>query len=143
MSTSDKFKEFGNPDDTPLVFDIAEDYTMVLRDAPLSMGLRGPGIKEADIEAYIKTLCRWHGKAMMQPIEKIAWKEIRVSYIHTTADLSITTPEQQSMVESVQRAIENTGRKAQTFTIESGHCPHFTATQEVVDVVNKVVSLTD
>lgn len=142
MSTSDKFKEFGDPSNAALVFDIAEDHTMVLRNARLSMGLTGPGIDETDIESYGKTLCRWHGKAMMQPVEKTAWREIPMAYIHTTTDLSITIPEQESMVESVEKALGNTGRKVQTFTIESGHCPHFTATQQVVDVVNKVVSLT-
>ncbi|KAG8156512.1 hypothetical protein KVR01_013616 [Diaporthe batatas] len=137
MSTSDKFKEFGKMEDAPLVFDMAEDHTIVLRDAPLSMGLRAPGIAEAEVQAYVKTLCRWNGKGMMQPLEKTAWKEIPVAYIHTTTDISITPPEQQSMVEGVEKA---TGRKVQTFTVESGHCPNFTATQGVVDAIEKVVS---
>ncbi|KAJ0109512.1 hypothetical protein J7T55_000438 [Diaporthe amygdali] len=137
MSTFDKFKEFGKMENVPLVFDMAEDHTIVLRDAPLTMGLRAPGIEEPEIEAYVKTLCRWHGKGMMQPIEKTAWREIPVAYIHTTTDLSVPTPEQQSMVEGVEKA---TGRKVQTFTVESGHCPNFTATQGVVDAINKVVS---
>lgn len=136
MSTFDKFKEFGKLENVPLVFDMAEDHTIVLRDAPLSMGLRGPGIAEAEIEAYVKTLCRWHGKGMMQPLEKAAWREIPVAYIHTTNDLSIPTPEQQSMVEALEKA----GRKVQTFTVESGHCPNFSATQGVVDAINKIVS---
>ncbi|KAL1855723.1 hypothetical protein Daus18300_011006 [Diaporthe australafricana] len=136
MSTSDKFKEFGDPSTAPLVFDMAEDLTMVLRDGPLAMGLRGPGIDEAAIEAQVKTLCRWNGKAMMQPLEKTAWREIPVAYIYTTSDLSITTQEQQSMVET----LEKSGRKVKTFTVESGHCPNFVAPQGVVDAVNQIVS---
>ncbi|KAJ4407473.1 hypothetical protein N0V82_009914 [Gnomoniopsis sp. IMI 355080] len=138
-STFDKFMEFGKLENVPLVFDMAEDHTIVLRDAPLTMGLRGPGIDEAEIEAYVKTLCRWHGKGMMQPIQKAAWREIPVAYIHTTTDLSIPTPEQQNMVEGVDKALESTGRRVQTFTVESGHCPNFSATQGVVDAINKAV----
>lgn len=47
----------------------------------------------------------------MQPIEQAAWREIPVAYIHATSDLSIPMSAQQSMVESVERALENTGRK--------------------------------
>lgn len=35
MSTFDNFKEFGKLENVPLVFDMAEDHTIVLRDAPL------------------------------------------------------------------------------------------------------------
>lgn len=123
MSTFDKFKEFGKLENVPLAFDMAEDHTIVLRDAPSTMGLRGPGVDEAEVKDYVKTLCRWHGKGMMQPIEKAAWKEIPMAYIHTTTDLSIPSPEQQSMVEFVEKALEETGRKVQKFTGESVHCP--------------------
>lgn len=142
ISTFDKNKEFSKLEDVHLVFDMAEDNTMVLRNAPLMMGLRDPGIDEAEIEEYLKTLCRWNAKGMMQPIEQAAWREIPVAYIYAASDLSIPIYAQQSMVESVEKALESTGRTAQTFEVESGHCPHFTATQEVVDAVNKVVSLT-
>lgn len=141
MSSFEKANEFSKPEDVHLVFDVAEDSTMVLRDAPLMMGLRGPGIDEAEIEEYTKTLRRWNGKAMMQPIERAAWREIPVAYIHATTDLSIPIAAQHGMVESVTRALENAGRKVQTFTVETGHCPHFTATQEVVNAINEVVSL--
>ncbi|KAF3764321.1 alpha/beta-hydrolase [Cryphonectria parasitica EP155] len=135
MSTFDKFKEFGNLENVSLVFDMAEDQTIVLRDPITVLGLKGPGIDDAEIEAYVKTLCRWHGKGMMQPLEKAAWREIPVAYIHTTTDAMIPTPEQQSMVETLEKA----GRKVTTFAVESGHCPNFVATQGVVDAVNKVV----
>lgn len=140
MSTYDKSKEFSKLEDAHLVFDMAEDNTMVLRDAPLMLGLRGPGNKEAEIGEYVKSLCRWHAKGMMQPIEQAAWREIPVSYIQATSDLLIPIAAQQSMVESVEKTLDNTGRNVQTFTVKSGHCPHFTTAQRVEDVVNKVVS---
>lgn len=98
------------------------------------------GVDEAEVEDYVKTLCRWHGNGMMQPIEKAAWKEIPMAYIHTTTDLSIPSPEQQSMVEFVEKALEETGRKVQKFTVESGHCHNFSAVQGVADAVKTVVS---
>ncbi|KAI0864980.1 alpha/beta-hydrolase [Xylaria cubensis] len=136
-STLDKFKEFGNIENMPLVFDMAEDGSAVVRDPKMLFGLEGPGITDEDIEAYAKTLCRWSGKGMLQPLERAAWREIPVAYIHTTSDSTIPTPEQQSMVSF----LENAGRKVQTFTVESGHAPNFNATQSVADAVHKVLSV--
>ncbi|KAK7742226.1 hypothetical protein SLS62_010777, partial [Diatrype stigma] len=135
LSTFDKFKEFGNLENMPLVFDMAEDQTVVPRDPRMLFGLRGPGVEDAEVEDYIKTLCRWHGKAMFQPLEHAAWREIPVVYIHTTSDISIPTVEQQNMVKTLEEA----GRKVQSFTVESGHCPNFIATQGVVDAINKAL----
>jgi pimeloyl-ACP methyl ester carboxylesterase len=135
-STVGKLKEFGNIDTMDLIFDVAEDQTIIPRDPRLLFGLRGPGIDEAEIEVYTKSLCRWHGKTMFQPLECAAWREIPVTYIHAKADISVSPPEQQSMVEELGK----TSRKVKTFTIESGHCPNLTAVQGVVDAVNRVAS---
>lgn len=132
----DKFKEFGNIENMALVFDVAEDGSTVVRDPKALFSLDGPGITEEDIAAYIKTLCRWSGKGMFQPIERAAWREIPVAYIHTTSDMSIPTAEQESMV----ALIEKVGRKVRTFTVKSGHCPNFNAAQSVADAVNQVAS---
>lgn len=136
LSTFDKLQESGKLEDAAdLVFDMADDHTMILRDPVTFLGLNEPGIGEADIEAYKKTLRRWNGTAMMQPLEQAAWKDIPVAYIHTTKDSPIPLATQQSMV----RTIEAHGCKIQTFTIETGHSPHVTATESVVDAISKVV----
>lgn len=135
LSTLDRFKEFGNMENMPLVFDMAEDQTAVPRDPRMLFGLRGSGVDDAEAEDYVKTLCRWHGKAMFQPLEHAAWREIPVAYIYTTSDVSIPPAEQQNMVKS----LGETSWKVQTFTVKSGHCPNFVTTQGVVDVVNKVI----
>lgn len=135
-STLDKFKEFGKIENMSLVFDMAEDHTVVPRDPKLLFGLAGPGIEEAEIEAYNKTLCRWHGKGMFQPLERASWRDLPVAYIHTTLDTSIPLVEQESMVAT----LETTGRKVPTFTLESGHCPNFIAPEGIRDAVNTVVS---
>ncbi|KAJ2993367.1 hypothetical protein NUW58_g1859 [Xylaria curta] len=136
VSTLDKFTEFGNIEDMPLAFDMAEDGTAIVHNPRMLFGLDGPGISDEDIEAYNKTLCRWNSKGMLQPLERAAWREIPVAYIHTTSDPSIPTPEQQSMVSF----LENAGRKVMTFTVESGHAPNFNAAQGVTEAINKVVS---
>lgn len=137
LSTYDKLTEFGKLEESaPAIFDMAEDQTMILRDPIPFLGLNDPGMGEADIEAYMKTLRRWNGEAMTQPLEKAAWREIPVTYIHTTIDSPIPLVAQQSMV----RAIELAGHRVQAFTIETGHCPHITATGRVVDAVNKAIS---
>lgn len=36
--------------------------------------------------------------------------------------------------------VEGRGKEVETFELDTGHCPHLTMTQEVVDVVNQVVA---
>lgn len=57
LSTFGKLQESENLQDAAdLVFDMAEDHTMTLRDPVTFLGLNEPGIGEADIEAYKNTL---------------------------------------------------------------------------------------
>lgn len=132
-----KLTEFGTVgEDVSLVFDIAEDHSVVLQDPYTFLGIREPGIEEAEIQAYLQTSSRWNGKSMAQPVEKEAWREIPVTYIHTTKDAAVSLAAQQNMVEAIEKA----GCKVRTFTLETGHCPHFTATDGVVDAINKGIS---
>ncbi|KAI0189031.1 alpha/beta-hydrolase [Astrocystis sublimbata] len=136
-STADKFKEFGDASSAPLVFDMAEDDTMVVKDPNLLFGLESPGkgITEEEVAAYRETLCRWNGKGMLQPLENESWREIDSCYIYTQLDVSITLPEQESMVKTLQQ----TGREVKTASVESGHCPNFSAVQAVADAVNGMI----
>lgn len=128
----DKVKAFGHMDLVPLAFDFAEDGSCLSRDF---RGLVvGPGRGDADTEAYVRTFVRWNGRCMYQPLERCAWREIPVVYVYTTADMTVPLDYQKSFVE----AIEETGLKVQTFELATGHCPNFTATKGVVDVINKV-----
>ncbi|KAI1641856.1 alpha/beta-hydrolase [Daldinia loculata] len=133
-SMMDKVKEFGNMDLVPIAFDFAEDDTVVSRD-PKTLVV-GPGRDEAETEAYLKTLHRWNGKCMYQPLEHCAWRDIPVTYIYTTADMTVPFDYQKTFVDT----IEKSGNKVQTFELATGHCPNFTATQGVVDVINKALS---
>ena len=91
----------------------------------------------AEVNEYINTLGRWNGQGMYDRIENAAWRDVPViSYIQTTQDVTVPLVYQQSMVEVMQEA----GREVRTVEIETGHCPNFSATSEVVDAVKKFLS---
>ncbi|KAI1125837.1 Alpha/beta hydrolase fold-1 [Nemania abortiva] len=130
----DKVKEFNNMDLVPIVFDFADDDTCLFRD-PKGL-MVGPGLDEAEIDEYVGTFVRWNGKGMYQATKAAAWRDIPTSYIYTTTDTTVPLPYQKNIVEGVEKA----GRKVQTFELETGHCPNVTATEGVVEIVNKIIS---
>ncbi|KAI1173891.1 Alpha/beta hydrolase fold-1 [Nemania sp. FL0916] len=132
----DKVKEFEHMDLVPLAFDFAEDGVCVHRD-PKKL-LVGPGPSDAETEEYLKTFVPWNGNCMYQPSTHAAWREIPASYIYTTADITVPMDYQKNFVEILEKA----GHKVQqTFDLPTGHCPNFTATEGVVDAVNKICSV--
>ncbi|KAI6092513.1 alpha/beta-hydrolase [Hypoxylon rubiginosum] len=132
----DTVREFGHMDLVPFAFDFADDDTCVSSDPKKLVVGPAPGRDDAETEAYLKTFVRWNGKCMYQPIERCAWREIPVTYIYTTADATVPFDYQKSFVAGMEEA----GRQVQTFEVATGHCPNFTATDDVVDIINKVVS---
>lgn len=86
--------------------------------------------------AYIAKLGPWSMKCMMQPLTHCAWKEIPATYIHTTRDKTVGLLGQQQMVERVKA--EGGLKNLAIVTLDTDHCPHFTATEEVLGVVNKM-----
>ncbi|KAG8163942.1 hypothetical protein KVR01_005860 [Diaporthe batatas] len=135
IAMMDKVKEFNNMDLVPLAFDFADDGTAVSRD-PKTL-IIGPGPSDAEIEAYLKTWVRWHGNCMYQASEHAAWRDIPVAYIKTTADMTVPVHYQQHFIEEMEKA----GRKVEVFEVAAGHCPNFTATDDVVNAVNKLVGV--
>lgn len=91
---------------------------------------------DAQAAAYVSTLVSWNLKCMTQPISHCAWKEIPVMYIHTTYDKTLVLASQQLMVERVK---ESGLQDPLLVTVDTDHCPHLTATQEVVDAFEKTV----
>lgn len=133
-SMMDKVQEFGHMDLIPLAFDFADDDTCVNRDP--KMLLIGPGVENEEAEAYVSTLVRWNGKTMYEPLSHCAWKEIPVTYIYTTQDMTVPFDYQKSMVQNLQ----SVGREVQTIELETGHCPNLTMTKEVVDAIENSVT---
>ncbi|KAI1106619.1 alpha/beta-hydrolase [Jackrogersella minutella] len=132
----DTVNRFGHADLIPLAFDCAADDTCVPRD-PRGM-LTGPGCSDAETDAYLRTLVRWNGRCMYQPSEHCAWRDggIAVAYIYTTKDATVPVDYQRSFAEGMERE----GVRVRTFELATGHCPNLTATEGVVDAINKVVS---
>jgi pimeloyl-ACP methyl ester carboxylesterase len=130
----DKVKEFGHMDLVPLAFNFAEDDTCLNND-PKTL-LVGPSeVAAEEVDRYLATLVRWNGKAMYQPIKHAAWREIPVAYIYSTSDMTVPLDYQKSFVEGMEKE----GRQVQTFELATGHCPNLTATEGVVDVINKII----
>ena len=127
-----KVKEFGHEHLLPLAFDFADDDSCVNRD-PKTL-LIGPDVEDVEAEAYVSSLVRWNGKSMYQAITHCAWREIPVTYIYTSQDMTVPLDYQKSMVEHMQAD----GRTVYAFELATGHCPNLTLTQEVVDIVTHV-----
>ncbi|KAI0529991.1 alpha/beta-hydrolase [Xylaria digitata] len=125
----DKVKEFGNMDLVPIAFDITEDGSCLNRN-PKTL-IVGPGPDDAEIDKYLETFVRWNGNCMYQATKHAAWREIPVSYIYTTEDMTVPFDYQKNFVEG----LEKVGCKVRTFELSTGHCPNFTATEGVVNAV--------
>jgi pimeloyl-ACP methyl ester carboxylesterase len=134
LAMIDKVREFGDLHLMSMAFDFAEDGSCLGRD--MAKLVVGPGRTEAETEAYVRFLSRWNGRCMYQPIEHAAWREIPVSYIHTTSDMAVPLRYQRHYVQNMEKE----GREVQTFELATGHCPNFTATQELANIVEKIAS---
>jgi pimeloyl-ACP methyl ester carboxylesterase len=115
--------------------DMADDNTAVVRH-PAMISARNPEAMTREDKEYGNMLVRWSSKCMYQPLEHCAWKEIPVTYIRTKTDSLIPPPYQDSMVETMRKE----GAQVQVFELETGHVPHESAPDEVVDIVNKVIA---
>ncbi|KAJ5094502.1 alpha/beta-hydrolase [Penicillium angulare] len=129
----DRIKKFGHVDFMPIAFDIAEDYTFISRD-PKTLVV-GPGLSDEELDAYVKGLERSNGKVMYQPLEYCAWRDIPVSYVYLTADMTVPFVYQKDMV----FFLEEQGRSVQTFELETGHCPNITMPEELGEIIERIV----
>lgn len=128
----EKVKEFGHMDLVPLAFNFAEDDSCTNND-PKTLLVGPSDIAPEVVDEYLATLVRWNGKAMYLPIKHAAWREIPVGYIYSNADMTVPFDYQKSFVEAMEKA----GRPVETVELSTGHCPNLTATDSVVDAINK------
>jgi pimeloyl-ACP methyl ester carboxylesterase len=135
VSMMDKVKEFNDESLIPVAFDIEDDHTVIPR-YPATMSARNPEDITPEDQEYGDMLVRWSSRCMYQPLEHCAWKDIPVTYIRTKTDSLIPPPYQDSMVETMRKE----GAQVQVFELDTGHCPHESAPDEVVDIVNKVIA---
>ncbi|KAI1074646.1 alpha/beta-hydrolase [Whalleya microplaca] len=129
-----KTREFGHEHLMPIAFEFAEDGSCSSRDPkPL---LIGDGVSEAEADAYLATFVRWNGSCMYQEVTQASWREIPVTYIYTSADMTVPFDYQKSMVDTMRAQ----GREVDTFELATGHCPNLTMTQAVADIITAVAT---
>lgn len=131
----DGVKHFGHEELMPLAFDFANDQTCVSRD-PKTLLVGETSLPETEVDDYLASLVRWNGQCMYQPLStpRVAWREMPVTYIHTTRDMTVPYDYQKFFVDNMQKE----GVKVQTTTLETGHCPNLTAAKEVAEIVDAV-----
>ncbi|KAL4874965.1 Alpha/beta hydrolase fold-1 [Aspergillus karnatakaensis] len=128
-------QEMGDEALLPLAFDFADDGTMMSRD-PNNLVV-GPGLSDEEMEGFVGSMAVWNGNAMHQGIEHCAWKgDIPVSYVCTTEDMTVPLRYQEVMIERMR----GVGKEVETFELGTGHCPQVTKAEELVGIVDGIVS---
>ena len=129
-------KHHGHEELMPLAFDIAEDMSCVNRDPKTLLIGVDSGLPEQEVEDQISTLVRWNAGCMYEPLttDRAAWRDIPVTYIYTTKDMTVPIFYQTWLVEGMKKE----GVQVQTATLETGHSPNLTAADEVTEIVAKV-----
>jgi pimeloyl-ACP methyl ester carboxylesterase len=132
----DGVKHFGHEHLMPLAFDFADDMSCVSRD-PKALLVGETDLPAAEVDKYLASLVRWNGQAMYQPLTtpRAAWRDIPVTYVHTTQDMTVPHEYQKWFIEEMEKE----GVEVQTVTLESGHCANFTSAKEVAEIVDAVV----
>lgn len=133
----DMVRHFDHESLIPLAFDFADDMTCVSRDPKTLLVGADSGLPDQEVDKYVETLVRWNGQCMYDALttERCAWRDVLVTYIHTTKDMTIPYDYQKWLVEGMREGV-----RVQTATLETGHCPNLTATEGVVDVLRKVAA---
>jgi pimeloyl-ACP methyl ester carboxylesterase len=93
--------------------------------------------RRQEVNEYLASFVRWNGQAMYQPLTtpRAAWRDIPVTFIHTTQDMTVPFEYQKWFVDGIRKE----GVEVQTATLETGHCANFTAASQVADIIDKVV----
>lgn len=133
-SMAGKVKDMGHEHLIPLAFDFADDDTVISRD-PKTLVL-GPGLSDLETDKYLGTFVRWNGKSMYQPISRCSWREMPVTYVCTTNDMTVPLDYQKDMIEKLKAS----GTPVDTVEVATGHCPNATATAEVFEAIKKAAA---
>ncbi|GKZ32208.1 hypothetical protein AbraIFM66950_001418 [Aspergillus brasiliensis] len=137
-SMFDIVSQFGHDALMPMAFDFAEDGTCVDRDPRGLLVTPGPEEEEEEVEWYLGTLQRWNGKCMYQPLttERAAWRDIPVTYVLSTRDMTVPVDYQRWMVKMMREE----GAEVEDIELDSGHSLDFSRAKEVAEIVDKVVA---
>ncbi|KAF2687317.1 hypothetical protein K458DRAFT_415570 [Lentithecium fluviatile CBS 122367] len=134
----DKVREFDHEQYMDMAFDFAADKTVLPRDPSYLIGAT-PGLTQEEVDAYTAAMVktRWNGNCMYGPIEACAWRKkgIKVAYLVATKDACVPEIYQRSMIEGMEKE----GVKVGVWEVESGHCPAFTNSEDVVKALGEIV----
>ncbi|PWY83391.1 alpha/beta-hydrolase [Aspergillus heteromorphus CBS 117.55] len=138
VSMIDVVERFGHGNLMPLAFDFADDKTVLSQSPKALLVTPAPNIDDAEVEKHISSFSRWNGNCMYQPLTttRVAWRDIPVTYVYATGDMTVPFEYQRWMVETMR----GEGAEVETFELESGHSPAFTNTREVVEIINTVMA---
>ncbi|ERF71953.1 hypothetical protein EPUS_06512 [Endocarpon pusillum Z07020] len=130
----DLVREMGNKDLIPVAFDIAPDGSCMSKNVRAS--LFNDLANEAEANALMRTLSRANLDCMEAKVQFEAWKHIPLTYVHTTADMTLPPHYQKRILEKMEKAKV----KAKVVEMDSGHSPYVTKTDELVALVEKVAA---
>jgi pimeloyl-ACP methyl ester carboxylesterase len=135
-SMVDTVRTFGHEELLPLAFDFADDKSCVHRNPKLLLIGTDDTVNEEERDEYVKTLGRWNGNCMYQPLttKRAAWRDGPVTYIHTTGDMTVPLDYQSVFV----RDMEEAGVWVQRVSLDTGHCPNLTRPKAIAEIVRKI-----
>ncbi|KAH8588348.1 Alpha/beta hydrolase fold-1 [Bisporella sp. PMI_857] len=117
-----------------------EDGTVYAKNAPESFfnDINDANPARASELAKANVTHNWLGAT--GKVTAAPWKDLPTTYVHTTNDLAIMLPLQESMVKDAVDALGSTGRKIEIETIESAHCPFLSKPDEVVAILERALA---
>lgn len=127
----DFVREMGNEDLIPLVFDIGADGSCFSGDAKT---LLFGGLPVDEQETFMRTLSRANMQSMEDKVQYEGWRDVPLTYVHVTQDMTLPPHYQQRILEKLAER----GVRAEVVTMETGHSPYLTMTEECVKVVEGV-----
>jgi pimeloyl-ACP methyl ester carboxylesterase len=134
-SMIDGVRHFGREELMPFSFDFAGDMSRVSRN-PKTLLVGETYLPAAEVNEYLAGLVRWNGQAMYQPLttQRAAWRDIPVTCVHTTKDMTVPFDYQKWFVERMEKERV----EVQMATLETGHCANFTAAKQVARTIVEV-----
>ncbi|KAK6834368.1 alpha/beta-hydrolase [Apiospora arundinis] len=124
-----KVKDFGHKELLPLAFDFdKKNNSVVCRDPKMTLIGDGAGAERVGDSILPRVV------GALERDLHCAWREVPVTYVYTSGDMTVPLDYQTSMVEMMKKE----GREATTVELSTGHCPNLTKAKEVADVISKV-----
>jgi pimeloyl-ACP methyl ester carboxylesterase len=130
---TDIITEMGDEESIPLAFDIKEDGSSFFQHPKLQLFGELP---ENEQEELLLTLSHANWNVFESKVQFEGWRDVPLTYIHTTKDMTLPAHYQQRIMEK----LKNAGVTFDVVTMETGHSAYLTKTEACLEVINNVVS---